>query len=172
MKIFYNNLHGEVFILEVEPGDTIYMVKKKIQDSEAGKHGVNKYIRQKENQTPEYIINNPTYIPEDLTPDKQRLIFAGKQLEDDRTLADYNVQNESTMHLVLRLRGSGIPINFIDVENSKVQKLNFSKSAPEWRYVKKGLNLFGICQNKSCKAFKKEVIFNRQREGIIEGIIN
>ena len=171
MKIFYINLHGETFPLEVEPSDTILSVKERIQDNEAGKHGKNKYIRQKENQTPEYIINNPTYIPEDLTPGKQRLIFAGKQLEDDRTLADYNVQNESTMHLVLRLRGSGIPINFIDVENSKVQKLNFSKSAPEWRYVKKGLNLFGICQNKSCKAFKKEVIFNGERE-IIKGIIN
>jgi ubiquitin len=75
MQIFVKNLLGNTILLEVKSIDTIFDIKNKINEKDG------------------------------ILPEYQRLTFKGKELYDDRTLEDHNIQNEDTIHIYLRLIG-------------------------------------------------------------------
>ncbi|KAJ6235109.1 UBIQUITIN-60S ribosomal protein L40 [Anaeramoeba flamelloides] len=123
---------GNEITCSVDPSDTIEKVKSLIQEEEG------------------------------IQSNEIRLIIGGKQLEDERTLSDYCIFGKATIHWVKRLRGGGLAArSFVDVSNNEGKiKIQWSKSAPDWRIVRKGLCLEGKCPNKKCEAYDHNVIMN------------
>lgn len=127
--IFIKTLTGKTITCTVTNTDTILDLKHKIQ------------------------------IKEGIPPEQQRLVYNGSQLENHRQLTYYEIITESSIHMVLRLRGGGGTISqkFVNVEQDLV-KGSWSNNAPSWRRCIDGLNLEGICTNTECKAYDCKII--------------
>ncbi len=134
-EIFVKTLTGHTVTIGVDPNETVLAVQRKIKKVT------------------------------DLPIDEQRLIFAGKQLEPELTVAHYNIEKESTLHLVLRLRGGGGPeyqpggggkksFAFAEMDPTKAKTLQFDDSAPAWRVASPGINIEAYCNSvdRECSA--------------------
>ncbi len=121
MRLFVEHPSGKVSTFEVSSTDTIKSLRYRI------------------------------YASEYIDPLVQRILLEKKQLEDHRTLSDYNIQKDTTVKLAIRLRGGGTPsLTFVNMRLT--EELEFSDSAPQWRTVRPGMNLKGICKNTICAA--------------------
>ena len=131
LQVFVITLTGNTITLEVSPGDTISRIKE--------------------------LVDQRRGVP----ADQQRLCYSGRELDNERTISDYNVTRDSTLHLTVRLRGGFVqPVRHADMQHA--QTGSFSVEAPDWRAVSKGFNVEGICINSECDAQGQGVIIKKK----------
>ena len=90
----------------------------------------------------------------------KKFIFNAKNLNEYLTVSETELSENAIIFVVPtnRIKGGGCPMMFSDVSKNKTKEIFFSKSAPSYRKAGKGINIFGICPRKKCKAFNKEVV--------------
>lgn len=128
--VYIESNNGNIYVVEIDTCETIEALKFKISDKLS--------------------------IP----PDQQRIIFRFCQLDDQKSLESYNIQNQDTLKLALRLRGGGMPTTFSFNSMDSPDNQKFSIAAPDWRTVHQGISFIGICDNQLCPAFNQQVISN------------
>ena len=86
-------------------------------------------------------------------------LFNGSKIDPNKTLQELNIFNARILvEQPISIFGAGFPINFTDISKNIYEEHYFSETAPNYRIVSKGINVYGICKGKKCKAYKKEVI--------------
>lgn len=129
IRICIKASNGKTFAINVQRNNTIEEVKTKIYEKA------------------EIPIND------------QQLLFRKQELVDDRALADYDIQHESDLHLVLRLKGGGVKVPFSKLNAQVIKK--FAKTGPEYRTVQPGLSFRSKCKTEGCVANGDVIDVNR-----------
>ncbi|KAA6389595.1 MAG: putative ubiquitin 4 [Streblomastix strix] len=149
----YNIQQGMTIQLLKTPGAIIQIFIKKIKNKA--------FAVNIDNEEPVLELKKKITQKLGIETNEQRLIFAGKELEDEKDLQEYDIQTNSTVQLELRLIGGLPPKRFVNVEGTdSLIRAAYSEKAAEWLFPLPGLTILGECKSIICKAKGKEVLFN------------